>query len=79
MPYDLNTFATVTANHNDHENRSSEEAIIHRGASDAAPLADDASREDRLQIRTTTTVKVESHKLDDGDDNDDNSDLSHRL
>lgn len=75
MPYDLDAFTTVTTHHHDHGDRSSEEAIIHRGATDAPPHADDASRDDRFQIRTTTTVKVESHKLD----YDDESDLAHRL
>ncbi|GAM42577.1 integral membrane protein [Talaromyces pinophilus] len=76
MSYDMNAFATVTTHHIDHGDRSSEEAIIQREVTDAAPQhADDASREDRFQIRTTTTVKVESHKLDD----DNESDLSRRL
>ena len=73
MPYDMNTFATVTANHNDgHGDRSSEEAIIHKGADDAAPQhADDVGRGDKYQIHTTTTVKVESHQLEDGDEESD--------
>lgn len=70
MPYDMNKFAAVTAHHNDgHSDRSSEEAIIHRGATDAAPQhAGDTSKDDRFQIDTTTTVKVEIRKLDDDDD-----------
>ena len=76
MPYDMTAFATVTTHHIDRDDRSSEEAIIQREVTDAAPQhADDASREDRFQIHTTTTVKVESHKLDD----DNVSDLSRRL
>lgn len=66
-PYDMNAFTTV-ATHHDHSDRSSEEAIIHMGATEAPSHADDASKDDRFQIRTTTTVKVESHKFDDDDD-----------
>lgn len=66
----MNAFATVTTHGNDHGGSSSKEAIIQRGATDATPHTDDASREDRFQIRTTTTVKVESHKLDDDDESD---------
>ncbi|KAL3708482.1 hypothetical protein TMatcc_006466 [Talaromyces marneffei ATCC 18224] len=77
MAYDMHTFATVITNHHDHGDRSSEEAIIHRGATDALSHADDdMSRDDRFQIQATTTVKVESHRL--GDDRDEFH-LSHRL
>lgn len=76
MPYDMNAFATVTTHGNGHGDRSSEETIIQRGATDATPHTDDASREDRLQIRPTTTGEVESHKMD---DDDDESDLSRPL
>lgn len=78
MPYDMNAFATVTTRPNDRGDRSSEEAIIQKGATDAAPHADDASKAERFQIRTTTTVKVESHRLDD-DNDDDEPDLAPRL
>lgn len=69
LPYDMNAFTTVTTNHHDQGERSSEEAIIHRGGSETPQHVDDASTGgDRFQIRTTTTVKVESHKLDDEED-----------
>uniref|UniRef100_A0A093V2E9 Rhodopsin domain-containing protein n=1 Tax=Talaromyces marneffei PM1 TaxID=1077442 RepID=A0A093V2E9_TALMA len=77
MAYDMHTFATVITNHHDHGDRSSEEAIIHRGATDALSHADDdMSRDDRFQIQATTTVKVESHRLS---DDRDEFHLSHRL
>lgn len=75
VSYDMNAFTTVITNHHHQSERSSEEAIIHRDGNDPSQNAGDASRDERFQIRTTTEVKVESHKLDE----DDESDLSHRL
>jgi hypothetical protein len=57
-----NAFTTI--GHHDRDDASSEEAIILQGA--ALQQHDEEILEDNLQIRTTTTVKVESHSLNDG-------------
>lgn len=57
-----NSFTTVS--HHARDDASSEEAIILQGA--GLQQHDEESPESSLQIRTTTTVNVESFSLNDG-------------